>query len=432
MSGPLWFGAECLAAGSSVLNHETESDELRPLARHITKVMETVRTKLREQCLRDVTVYPEDLVDVLRWFDYNWAEFEFSYVSRMVPVKSTEELFQQHLTTILFSETTAKALRDNLITEEQMSSYDPALMLAIPRLAILCGLEQEGGLLDMSNDASTFPIYFRPHTAILTDIKESMSNVTSEEARKLKQCLASSLDPLQTDTGTDELDEEEHEQTDEQTDGGTEIENQTDRQTADIDTDKRTEELQCLYLAVSSIADQMITNHAKDLRQMLHHTFKMNQPFEPPESSLLSKTDEIRGITTSTDCIEPPAEPTTAERHDVAESCTIDQQMRLIRQEPPIWVPDCEVSRCSCCEETFTLLRRKHHCRYCGQIFCQSCTGKTAVLNFTKTRSPVRVCDTCHTQYTALVETQQSARNPLVQRDAQQSAQSSSSSFSYS
>ena len=30
MSGPLWFGAECLAAGSSVLNRENQSDELRP------------------------------------------------------------------------------------------------------------------------------------------------------------------------------------------------------------------------------------------------------------------------------------------------------------------------------------------------------------------------------------------------------------------
>ena len=35
MSGPLWFGAECLAAGSSVLNHESESDELRPLGRSL-------------------------------------------------------------------------------------------------------------------------------------------------------------------------------------------------------------------------------------------------------------------------------------------------------------------------------------------------------------------------------------------------------------
>ena len=49
-------------------------------ARHITKVMESVRTKLREQCLRDVACYPEDLVDALRWFDYNWAEFEFRSV----------------------------------------------------------------------------------------------------------------------------------------------------------------------------------------------------------------------------------------------------------------------------------------------------------------------------------------------------------------
>ena len=53
---------------------------LIPPARHITTVMEAVRTKLREQCLRDVSCYPEELVDTLRWFDYNWAEFEFRFV----------------------------------------------------------------------------------------------------------------------------------------------------------------------------------------------------------------------------------------------------------------------------------------------------------------------------------------------------------------
>ena len=31
----------------------------------------------------------------------------------------------------------------------------------------------------------------------------------------------------------------------------------------------------------------MITNHAKDLRQMLHHTFKMNQPFELSEDVIM-------------------------------------------------------------------------------------------------------------------------------------------------
>jgi len=389
MSGPLWFGAECLAAGSSVLNHESESDELRPLARHITKVMEAVRTKLREQCLRDVACYPEELIDTLRWFDYNWAEFEFSYVSRMCPVKTTEELYQQHITTILFSETTAEALKDKVITEEQMSSYDPVLMLAIPRLSILCGLEQEEGLLDLNKDASCLPVYFRPHVSNLIEIKHSLSGLTAEEVRVLKQCLASSLDPLQTET---------------ETDFETETDVETDTETPNPST--RRDVLQCLYLAVSSIADQMITNHAKDLRQMLHHTFKMNQPFELSEDVIMvAKTDEIRQITST--CVEPStSEEITAEtRHHVLgpDSCGEDGNIPQIRQEPPTWVPDSEVTRCSSCDDTFTLLKRKHHCRYCGQIFCQSCTAKSAVLNFTKTKSPVRVCDGCYAQYTSLV-----------------------------
>jgi len=395
MSGPLWFGAECLVAGSSVLNHESESDELRPLARHITKVMESVRTKLREQCLRDVACYPEELVDTLRWFDYNWAEFEFSYVSRMCPVKSTEELYQQHITTILFSETTAEALKERVITEEQMSSYDPVLMLAIPRLSILCGLEQEDGLLDLNKDASCLPVYFRPHVTSLIEIKHSLSNLTPEEVTVLKQCLASSLDPLQTETETDNETE-----TDIETEE--DIETETDTQTPS----QRRDVLQCLYLSVSSIADQMITNHAKDLRQMLHHTFKMNQPFELSEDVIMvAKTDEIRQITST--CIEPStSEEITAEsRHHVLgpDSCGEDGNIPQIRQEPPTWVPDSEASRCSSCDDTFTLLKRKHHCRYCGQIFCQSCTAKSAVLNFTKTKSPVRVCDGCYDQYTSLV-----------------------------
>lgn len=404
MSGPLWFGAECLAAGSSVLNHESESDELRPLARHIIKVMEEIRVKLREQCLRDVSCYPEELVDAMRWFDYNWAEFEFSYVSRMCPVKTAEELYQQHLTTILFSETTAIAIKEKLITEEQMSSYDPVLMLAIPRLSILSGLENGDGLLDFRKDCKDLPVYFRPHISILADIKHSLSILTPEECTFLKQCLASSLDPLQTDKQTDIPTE-------------TETDEQNPLQRRDV--------LQCLYLAVSSIADQMITNHAKDLRQMLHHTFKLNQPFELSDDVILvDKTDEIRQITqittTRRDCIEPSTSEDieTDTRHHVlgSESCGEEDNIPHIRQEPPTWVPDSDVTHCSSCVETFTLLKRKHHCRYCGKIFCQNCTGKTAVLTFTKTRSPVRVCDSCHSQYTSLLEAQgesSSAHNSL-------------------
>ncbi len=45
LAGQLWFGAECLAAGSSIMNKETESEAMRPLAKAVTKSLEKVRKK---------------------------------------------------------------------------------------------------------------------------------------------------------------------------------------------------------------------------------------------------------------------------------------------------------------------------------------------------------------------------------------------------
>lgn len=37
------------------------------------------------------------------------------------------------------------------------------------------------------------------------------------------------------------------------------------------------------------------------------------------------------------------------------------------------WVEDDSVANCHKCNAQFTLFNRKHHCRFCGQIFCHSC-----------------------------------------------------------
>ncbi len=42
LAGQLWFGAECLAAGSSIMHKERESDSMRPLAKAVTKSLEKV------------------------------------------------------------------------------------------------------------------------------------------------------------------------------------------------------------------------------------------------------------------------------------------------------------------------------------------------------------------------------------------------------
>ena len=35
---------------------------------------------------------------------------------------------------------------------------------------------------------------------------------------------------------------------------------------------------------------------------------------------------------------------------------------------PPTWIPDDEVALCNQCNNRFTLIRRRHHCRNCGRV----------------------------------------------------------------
>ena len=38
------------------------------------------------------------------------------------------------------------------------------------------------------------------------------------------------------------------------------------------------------------------------------------------------------------------------------------------------WVADATVTRCELCRLDFGAMRRKHHCRLCGHVFCQPCS----------------------------------------------------------
>ena len=65
-----------------------------------------------------------------------------------------------------------------------------------------------------------------------------------------------------------------------------------------------------------------------------------------------------------------------------------------IGQEMTIWVPDSDVVGCMKCSNKFTLLRRRHHCRRCGGIFCYKCS-KAVVQG-------QRMCQTCRSVFLML------------------------------
>jgi RUN and FYVE domain-containing protein 1 len=59
-----------------------------------------------------------------------------------------------------------------------------------------------------------------------------------------------------------------------------------------------------------------------------------------------------------------------------------------------IWTPDEKAVECFSCTKPFTVARRRHHCRYCGHIFCASCSDNK--LPLPSSSKPCRVCDACH------------------------------------
>lgn len=61
------------------------------------------------------------------------------------------------------------------------------------------------------------------------------------------------------------------------------------------------------------------------------------------------------------------------------------------------WMPDKSCKTCFCCEDPFNIYRRRHHCRICGQVFCNPCSqfyleGSTYNLQ----NGLVRACQRCN------------------------------------
>ncbi|KAK7347923.1 hypothetical protein VNO80_22466 [Phaseolus coccineus] len=70
----------------------------------------------------------------------------------------------------------------------------------------------------------------------------------------------------------------------------------------------------------------------------------------------------------------------------------------VLEADPPDWLPDSSTNVCMQCDAPFTVLTRgRHHCRFCGGIFCRICTkGRCLLPVGFRERNPQRVCDACY------------------------------------
>eukprot|EP00929_Paragymnodinium_shiwhaense_P105684 TRINITY_DN7073_c0_g1_i1.p1 TRINITY_DN7073_c0_g1~~TRINITY_DN7073_c0_g1_i1.p1 ORF type:complete len:1332 (+),score=371.39 TRINITY_DN7073_c0_g1_i1:147-4142(+) len=74
-------------------------------------------------------------------------------------------------------------------------------------------------------------------------------------------------------------------------------------------------------------------------------------------------------------------------------SAASSRQSFVARDASQSWVANEAVTACMGCQKVFTVVRRKHHCRSCGGVFCAACAPKPPA--FLRSTRHLRQCSTC-------------------------------------
>ncbi|KAK6106518.1 FYVE zinc finger family protein [Brugia pahangi] len=448
LPGQLWFGAECLTAGSNIIDHEVESEAIRPMARALTKHLDTLRDLLKDQSLRDPTHYSDKVKRSLKHFDHLFAEFELNYVSAMVPVKSVREYDCQLDIAVLFSEALDRAVRLDYLTQDQIDDCDPVVMIAVPRLAIVCGLLYfPEGALNVDANPETLSNMFRSFHSLLVKIRDLLRILNLHELRRVEKALCTGETQVKfgedsivetltianfhlktTGKGTGRISEAQNLQP-----NGSSSSNSSDAGDCDVPSAsgsvchtntfayrilspirlKDSSEsssiensskldllimthppdphrlrarfrssadlIHRLFVCICGVADQLQTNYPTDLRRVLKMILQPNDivpVFEACFYSYIRKT-------------APNPENEEEMGLEVQEALPLPSLIGVR------WVPDSDCEQCTACSAQFTLVRRRHHCRNCGRIFCSRCSANSLPLPELGYDRKVRVCNLC-------------------------------------
>lgn len=96
----------------------------------------------------------------------------------------------------------------------------------------------------------------------------------------------------------------------------------------------------------------------------------------------------------------------------------------FLADQAPEWADgDC----CHRCRVQFSLVQRKHHCRNCGQIFCQKCSSQNAPIPRFGIEKEVRVCEACFEKLSTAAAKNQPAKAPQKAGSEQSSPSQTSS-----
>lgn len=129
--------------------------------------------------------------------------------------------------------------------------------------------------------------------------------------------------------------------------------------------------------------------------------FRLNQSTPTSEGSPVDDRGHDRAETDSLDRTPPSSlsqgsdgtPPLTVHTASSSFDATFPLDAGLLT--PPAWIPDELAPHCMSCQTVFTVVRRRHHCRNCGKVFCGKCSANAVPLPRYGHVKPVRVCNRC-------------------------------------
>ena len=77
--------------------------------------------------------------------------------------------------------------------------------------------------------------------------------------------------------------------------------------------------------------------------------------------------------------------------------CEEPDEKLSIGSKAPLWLQDSSVTMCMDCAEPFSMMRRRHHCRGCGEIICSGCSKQRVFLPYLSRED--RVCNKCAARF---------------------------------